>query len=98
MRRIHVVLIALLGSACAHAGPSTPTPAPSMLAAVEETPASEAPTPAEEELERTAADPNTTVVVMEAEDLGGGPDAIVGTPKRPSLPSMMSDIGMAPSR
>ena len=30
--------------------------------------------------------------------IGGGPDAIVAAPKRPDLPSMMTDIAMAPSR
>lgn len=45
-----------------------------------------------------AADPSTTVLVMEADDLGGGLDTIVAAPKRPSLPSMMTDIAMAPSR
>lgn len=41
---------------------------------------------------------NATVLVMEAEDLGGGSEAIVATPKRPKLGSLLSGVGMAPSR
>ncbi|MEM9453861.1 MAG: hypothetical protein AAGF11_06755 [Myxococcota bacterium] len=40
---------------------------------------------------------NATVLVMEAEDLGGGSEAIVAAPKRPKLGSMLSGVGMAPS-
>ena len=40
---------------------------------------------------------NATVLVMEAEDLGGGSEAIVATPKRPKLGSLLSGVGMAPS-
>jgi len=44
------------------------------------------------------AGPNTTVLVMEADDFGGGTDVITAAPKRPSMPSFMTDIAMAPSR
>lgn len=49
------------------------------------------------ELSVVTADPDTTVLVMEADDLSGGLDTITAPPKRPSLPSMMTDIAMAPS-
>ncbi|MCA9651943.1 MAG: hypothetical protein H6712_28445 [Myxococcales bacterium] len=92
-----LVLAAGLASACAHA------PAPASSSSPASTPAPERTEPASPELETeppmvTAADPTTTVLVMEADDLGGGPDAIVAAPKRPDLPSMMTDIAMAPSR
>jgi hypothetical protein len=40
----------------------------------------------------------TQVLEIEADDLGGGPEAIVAEPQRPSMPSMMNDIRMGPSR
>jgi hypothetical protein len=97
MRRSTLLLLAAaLGSACTHAPAPTPS-APS---------ASTAPTigdpgepPSLRELPVvTVTDPNTTVLVIEADDLGGGQDTIIAPPKRPPLPSMMTDIAMAPSR
>lgn len=49
------------------------------------------------ELSVVTADLDTTVLVMEADDLSGGLDTMTAPPKRPSLPSMMTDIAMAPS-
>lgn len=98
MRRSTLLLLALaamLGSACTHAPDPTPSVPPVPTAPTIGDPA-EPPPP--RELSMVAADPDTTVLVMEADDLGRGLDTITATPKRPSLPSMMTDIAMAPSR
>jgi hypothetical protein len=96
MRRSKLlVLAAVLGSACTHAAPLAP-PAPPAPPAV-----ASAPEPSEPSMETsdpdTTADPQTVVLVMEADDLGGDLDAIVAPPKRAPLPSMMTDVAMAPS-
>ena len=91
-----LLLAAVLGSACTHAPAPTPSVPPAPTAAAPDDPG-EPPSPPEPSM-AIAADPNTTVLVMEADDLGGGVDTIVAQPKRPSLPSMMTDIAMAPSR
>lgn len=100
MRRIQLLVVLGLVSACARTAPSLqPSAAP---AEIEAEPAEPTPAVPDDETLQTAMaepdDPQTTVIVIEAEDLGGGPDAIVAPPKRPSLPSMMTDIAMAPSR
>lgn len=95
MRRSTLFLLAaLLGAACTHAPAPTPSVPPTPTAATIGDPAE--PTPPRE-LSMVAADPDTTVLVMEADDLGGGLDTVTAPPKRPSLPSMMTDIAMAPS-
>lgn len=96
MRRSKLlVLAAVLGSACSHAAPLDP-PAPPALAS-----APEPSEPSEPSMETsdpdTTADLQTMVLVMEADDLGGDLDAIVAPPKRAPLPSMMTDVAMAPS-
>lgn len=97
MRRSTLLLLAvMLASACTHAPAPTPSTTPGPAAAVVDDPG-EPPSPPEP-LVAIAADPTTTVLVIEADDLGGDLDAIVAQPKRPSLPSMMTDIAMAPSR
>lgn len=96
MRRSTLLLLAAtLGSACTHAPALTPSAplaptAPTLGEADDPPPPPELPA-------GIAADPNTIVVVIEAEDLGGGLDVIVAAPKRPALPSMMTDVAMAPS-
>lgn len=96
MRRSTILLVAaLLGSACTHAPAPTPSVPPTPTATTIDDPAEPAPP---RELSMVAADPDTTVLVMEADDLGGGLDTITAQPKRPSLPSMMTDIAMVPSR
>lgn len=96
MRRSTLLLLAaVLGSACTHAPAPTPSAPPASTAPTIDDPGVP-PSPPEPSL-TTDADPNTTVVVIEPDDLGGGPDTIIAPPKRPSLPSMMTDIAMAPS-
>jgi hypothetical protein len=96
MRSSTLLLAALLVSACTHAPAPTPSTPPTPITSVTGDPGEPPPPP---ELPMAiAADPSTTVLVMEADDLGGGLDTIVAPPKRPSLPSMMTDIAMAPSR
>lgn len=97
MRRSKLLfLAAVLASACAHAPASAPsTPRAPAAPTIDEP---EEPPPEPELPVATAADPDTTVLVMEADDLGGGADAIIAPPKRPELPSMMTDVAMAPSR
>ena len=90
-----LILAAVLGSACTHAPAPTPSAPPAPTAPTLADPVEPPPPP---ELSMvTVTDPNTTVLVMEADDLGGGLDTIIASPKRPSLPSMMTDIAMAPS-
>lgn len=97
MRRSTLLLLAaVLGAACTHAPAVTPSAPPAPTAPTIGD-ASEPPPPPEPSM-AAVTDPNTTVLVMEANDLGGGQDIIVASPKRPSLPSMMTDIAMAPSR
>ncbi len=109
MRMSHLIaVVVVLGSlgGCAHrAAPSSPpvASAPTASYAVEVEPdepepgePDEAPETVESMLAK--AGPNATVVVMEADDFGGGPDAVTAPPKRPSMPSFMTDIAMAPSR
>lgn len=107
MRMSHLIaVVAVLGSlgGCAHrATPSSPplasAPTASYAAEVEPDESDEledAPDTVESMLSQ--AGPNATVVVMEADDFGGGPDAVTAPPKRPSMPSFMTDIAMAPSR
>jgi hypothetical protein len=97
MRRSTLLtLAAVLGLACTHAPSPTPSVPSAPTAPMVGHPAEPPPPP---ELPMvTVTDPNTTVLVMEADDLGGGQDIIIAPPKRPSLPSMMTDIAMAPSR
>lgn len=96
MRRSTLLLLtATLGSACSHAPAPTPSAPPTPTAATLDD-SGEPPSPPELPMV-TAADPDTTVLVIEPDDLGGGPDIIIAPPKRPSLPSMMTDITMAPS-
>lgn len=92
-----LILAAVLGSACTHAPAPTPSAPPAPTAPTLGDPGEPPPPPPELSMV-TAADPNTTVLVMEADDLGGGLDTITATPRRPSLPSMMTDIAMTPSR
>jgi hypothetical protein len=94
MRRSKLlILTAVLGSACTHAPAPTPaTTAPTIGDHDEPPPPSELPMVTADD------DSNTTVLVMEADDLGGGLDTIIAPPKRAPLPSMMTDIAMAPSR
>lgn len=95
MRRSTLLLLAaVLGSACTHAPAPTPAVPPTPTVATLDDPAEPPPPP---ELSMVIAAPNTTVLVMEADDLGGSLDTITAPPKRPSLPSMMTDIAMAPS-
>jgi len=95
MRRSTLLLLAaVLGSACTQAPAPAPSVPPTPTAATKGDPAEPPPPP---ELSIVTADPNTTVLVMEADDLGGGLETITAPPKRPSLPSMMTDIAMAPS-
>jgi hypothetical protein len=91
-----LVLAAVLGSACAH----TPAPTPSVPSAPTAPMMGDPgePPPPPELPMVTAADPDTMVLVMEPDDLGGGLDIIIAPPKRDPLPSMMTDIAMAPSR
>jgi hypothetical protein len=96
MRRSTLLLLAaVLGSACTHAPAPTPSAPPAPTAPTIGDPG-EPPSPAVLPM-AIAADPDTTVLVIEPDDLGGGPDIIIAPPKRPSLPSMMTDIAMAPS-
>jgi len=97
MRRSKLlILAAVLGSACTHAPAPTSSPPSAPTVATIDDP--DEPNPPPELSMATATDPNTTVLVMEPEDLGGGLDIIVAPPKRAPLPSMMTDIAMAPSR
>ncbi len=106
MRSSHLtVLFVLLSgpSGCAHVREAPASaPAASAYPATAEKAAEAEGEPAEPQPEVSAmveaAGPDATVVVMEAEDLGGGADMVVAPPKRPTLPSMMTDIAMAPSR
>jgi hypothetical protein len=96
MRSSTLLLAALLVSACTHAPAPTPSTPPIPTASAIGDPGEPPPPPAVPMA--IVADPKTSVMVMEADDLGGGLDTIVAPPKRPSLPSMMTDIAMAPSR
>lgn len=90
-----LLLVTMLGEACTHAPAPTPSAPPAPTAPTIGDPGEPPPPP---ELSMMTAEPSTTVLVMEADDLGGGVDTITAPPKRPSLPSMMTDIAMAPSR
>jgi hypothetical protein len=96
MRRSTLLLLAaVLGSACTHSPARTPS-APSAPTAPTIGDPGDRPSPPELPMV-IATDPDTTVLVMEADDLGGGLDTIIAPPRRPPLPSMMTDIAMAPS-
>ncbi|MCX4241405.1 hypothetical protein [Paraliomyxa miuraensis] len=99
MRRSKLlILAAVLASACGHAPATSPSaPAAPNDPVTHEPQEPEEPSPEPELSMATVADPETTVLVMEPDDLGGA-GAIVAQPKRPALPSMMTDIAMAPSR
>ncbi len=106
-----VIAAIVLGCGCAHVGPSMSEPDPETLALTSLPPApnelldpsdaSDEPDPPEDRSEAdpvTAAGPNAEVVVIEPEDLGGDLEMVVAPPKRPSMPSMMSNMAMAPNR
>jgi hypothetical protein len=94
---------ALLTGACANradsAASASPEPAPpaSDDGVIEEDDLDGA-SDATDEPETVARAETTQVLEIEADDLGGGPEAIVAEPQRPSMPSMMNDIRMGPSR
>lgn len=83
----------MVGSACTHAPAPTPSAPPVPIAST----IGDAGEPPPPEPSMVTADSDTTVLVMDADDLGGGLDLIIAPPKRPSLPSMMTDIAMTPS-
>lgn len=106
MPKSAIIALAILGVmvGCAHAPAPDANPptmsdastAPSPDAETAET--AETADPSDETAEAPIEVPEGTVMlVMEAEDLGGGPDAVVAAPKRPDLGSLLGSVGMAPS-
>lgn len=99
MRMSHLVFVAiLLGmGGCSHVPQAVPRTTAAATAAEAACEPVEAETLSPAQLVAMAG-PDATVVVFEADDLGGGPDAVRATPKRPAMPSMMTGIAVAPSR